>query len=253
MFPAATSVLPVQPQTRREPVGRQGLIWQLLSGALDSLAVASGAAEVLDCGGGSGTFAVPIAQSGAVVTVVDISVDALATLRRRAEDAGVGKRVNAVQGDVEALADAIGSATFDLVLAHGILGAVEDVAAAFVAIAGRVRPGGQLSVLVENPVAGVLARAMAGDLAAALQELHALTARQSALGPDSVRALCEDHGLRVEAEHGIGVFGELVPGRALDAPGAREALEQLESDSATHAPFRDIAARVHLLARRPAG
>jgi hypothetical protein len=107
--------------------------------------------------------------------------------------------------------------------------------------------------LVENPVAGVLARAMAGDLGAALQELHALTAGTGPLGPDAVRALCGEQGLQVEAEHGIGVFGDLVPGRALDAPGAREALEQLEAASAAHAPFRDIAPRVHLLARRPAG
>jgi SAM-dependent methyltransferase len=242
----------VQSQTRREPTGRQALIWQLLAGPLDASG-RSAPAQVLDCGGGSGTFAVPIAQMGAAVTVVDISIDALATLRRRAEDAGVGELVNAVQGDVEALSDSIGAATFDLVLAHGILGAVDDVPAVLAAIAGRVRPGGQLSVLVENPVAGVLARAMAGDLDAALQELRALTAGAGPLGPDAVRALCAEQDLLVEAEHGIGVFGDLVPGRALDAPGAREALEQLESAGAGHAPFRDIAARVHLLARRPAG
>jgi SAM-dependent methyltransferase len=242
----------VQVQTRREPTGRQALIWRLLAGSLDRSGHTA-VTEVLDCGGGSGTFAVPIAQTGAAVTVVDISIDALATLRRRADDAGVGARVNAVQGDVESLAESIGAATFDLVLAHGILGAVEDVPAVFAAIASRVRPGGQLSVLVENPVAGVLARAMAGDLAAALQELQALTTGGGPLGPDAVRALCGEQGLLVEAEHGIGVFGDLVPGRALDAPGAREALERLEAASAAQAPFRDIAARVHLLARRPAG
>lgn len=252
MSPSATTVQRVQLQTRREPTGRQALIWQLLAGTLGPSASGT-AVEVLDCGGGSGTFAVPIAQAGATVTVVDISIDALATLRRRAEDAGVGARVNAVQGDLEALAESVGTGTFDLVLAHGVLGAVDDVPGVLTAIASRVRPGGQLSVLVENPVAGVLARAMAGDLGAALHELRALTSGAGPLGPAAVRALCAEQGLRVEAEHGIGVFGDLVPGRALDAPGAREALEQLESASAAHAPFRDIAARVHLLARRPTG
>ena len=46
-------------------------------------------AALLDCGGGSGTFAVPLAAAGADVTVVDISADALATLQRRADEAGV--------------------------------------------------------------------------------------------------------------------------------------------------------------------
>ena len=253
MSASATSVLPVQVETRRDVAGRQGLIWQLLSDALVSVAVPGVTPSVLDCGGGSGSFAVPLAQAGALVTVVDISVDALATLRRRAEDAGVGERVEALQGDVEALADALGergAGSFDLVLAHGILGAVDDLPAAFAAIAGCVRPGGQLSVLVGNPVAAVLARALAGDLTGALDELRALPSKP---GPETVRTLCRAHGLLVEGVHGIGVFGEFVPGRALDAPGAREALDQLEAGSAGDAPFRDIAARVHLLARRPAG
>ena len=255
MSGAATSVPYVQVQTRREPAGpgRQGLIWQLLTESLSAVTPAGQAPSVLDCGGGSGSFAVPLAQAGGSVTVVDVSVDALATLRRRADEAGVGAQVHAVQGDVEALGEAIGSATFDLVLAHGILGAVEQVALAFAAIAAAVRPGGRLSVLVTNPVAGVLARALAGDLDAALAELRGLRTDFGHPGPQAVQVLCREHGLVVESRHGIGVFADLVPGRALDLPGARDALEQLEAESATRAPFSDIAGKVHLLARRPAG
>src|SRR3712207_7602612 len=44
--------------------------------------------RVLDVGGGSGMFAVPLARLGHDVTVVDPSADALATLRRRADTAG---------------------------------------------------------------------------------------------------------------------------------------------------------------------
>ena len=251
-----TSVRAVQVVARRGPVdpGRQGLIWHALSTALDSLSAApstelSAAPTVLDCGGGSGSLAVPLAQSGARVTVVDISVDALATLQRRAEEAGVADAVAARQGDVEALGEAVGSERFDLVLAHGVLGSVDSVAGAFAAIAGAVRPGGVLSVVVANPVAAVLARALAGDLDGALAELRALDA--AAAGPDAVAALCRDHQFVLEQAYGIGVFSDIVPGRALDVPGALEALEQLESESATRASLREIASRVHLLARRP--
>ena len=244
-----TSVRAVQVVARRDPVGpgRQGLIWHALSTALDTLRAP--AATVLDCGGGSGSLAVPLAQRGARVTVVDISVDALATLRRRAEEAGVAGAVDARQGDVEALADAIGDARFDLVLAHGVLGSVDSVADAFAAIAGAVRPGGLLSVVVANPVAAVLARALAGDLDGALAELRALDI--STAGPDAVQALCRSHHFVVEQAYGIGVFSDIVPGRALDAPGALEALAELEAESATRASLREIATRVHLLARRP--
>jgi S-adenosylmethionine-dependent methyltransferase len=243
----------VQVETRRDFAGpgRQGLIWQLLSASLTSVTTDGQPPTVLDCGGGSGSFAVPLAQAGARVTVVDISVDALATLRRRADEAGVADRVNAVQADVEALGDAVGARTFDLVLAHGILGAVDQVPAAFEAIAATVRPGGLLSVLVANPVAGVIARALAGDLAAALAELRGLTTDFGHPGPDAVQALCRDRGLLVENTHGIGVFADIVPGRSLDLPGARAALDELEAASATRPPFSEIAGKVHLLARRP--
>lgn len=233
------------------PSGVPAPIWPLLVAAVGG--APSVPAQVLDCGGGSGSFAVPLAEAGAHVTVVDISADALATLQRRAAEAGVGDRVVAVQGDVEALADVVPGRQFDLVLAHGVLAAVDQVAPAFAAMAGAVRPGGRLSVLVANPVAAVLGRAFSGDVAAALAELRALGTSLHAVGPDGVRALCHDNGLLIEAVHGIGVFSELLPGRALDAPGAREALDTLEAESSDRAPLRDIASRVHLMALRPAG
>lgn len=220
----------------------------VLADALRSVCNANGLARVLDCGGGSGTHAVPLAAAGAEVTVIDISADALATLRRRADEARVAHRVHALQGDAEALAELVRPGTFDLALAHGILEAVDDVPAAFAGIAGAVRRGGLISVLVGNPVAAVLARALAGEPAAALAELRELDTRT---GPDTVARLCADAGLDVVARHGIGVFSDLVPGSALDAPGARDALDELDALAADRAPFADIAARVHLLARRP--
>lgn len=233
------------------PGGRNRLVWDVLARALDGLATEDRGPSVLDCGGGSGTFAVPLAQAGATVTVVDISADALATLRRRAEEAGVAGSVVPVQADVEALSDSLGNAEFDLVLAHGVLEAVDSLPAAFDAIASAVRPGGLLSVLVGNPVAGVLARALGGDLPGALAELRALDVALGPLGPAAVHALAHSSGLQVEQVHGVGVFAELVPGSALDSPGATDDLARLEEEASGRPPFSDIAARVHILARRP--
>lgn len=212
-------------------------------------------ATVLDCGGGSGRYAVPLAAAGATVTVVDISIDALATLRRRADEADVAERILAVQGDVEAPSDALSDLAsrggFDLVLAHGILEAVDSPAATFAAIAAAVRPGGLLSVLVGNPVAVVLGRALAGDLTGAERELALLDSEGDQPSPDAVQRLCAEQRFAVEQVHGIGVFRDLVPGSALDAPGARDALDRVEEACAQRTPFAEIASRVHVLARRP--
>jgi SAM-dependent methyltransferase len=231
--------------------GRLGLISRLLADALRTVTEPGRPARLLDCGGGSGTYAVPLASAGADVTVVDISADALATLTHRAAEAGVAGQVHPVQGDVEALAELVGGRSFDLVLAHGILEAVDSVAPAFAGIAAAVRSGGLMSVLVGNPAAVVIARALAGEPALALAELAELDTAESRIGPRAIEALCTSAGLVVEARHGVGVFSDLVPGSALDAPGARDALERLDAEAAARSPFAEIAGRVHLLARRP--
>lgn len=241
--------------SERPGARRLALVSGLLAEALAGLEPASAGADrrahrVLDCGGGTGAFAVPLARSGADVTVLDISADALATLRRRAEEAGVSASVHDLAGDVESLADLVPAAHFDVVLAHGILDAVDDLEATLRAMAAAVRPGGLISVLVANPTAAVLARVLAGDPAQALLELRALSGA-GRIGPATVAAACDACGLHVEARHGIGVFSDLVPGSALDAPGAREAVAALDAEASGVAPFADIAGRVHLLVRRP--
>jgi len=63
----------VAADVRREQLGsgRTGIVGSLLADALTSLAPATGELpSVLDCGGGSGTFAVPLAAAGARVTGV---------------------------------------------------------------------------------------------------------------------------------------------------------------------------------------
>jgi SAM-dependent methyltransferase len=235
----------------RARTGRLGLVSRLLDEALRAVTTLGEVPSLLDCGGGSGTYSVPLAVAGADVTVVDISADALATLSHRAAEAGVAQQVHPLQGDVEALPELLGGRRFDLVLAHGILEAVDHVATTFAGIAAAVRPGGLVSILVGNPAAGVIARALAGEPAIALDELHELDGTAARVGPDAVQEMCRAAGLSVEARHGIGVFSDLVPGAALDHPGARDAVDQLDADSAQRSPFAEIAARVHLLVRRP--
>jgi S-adenosylmethionine-dependent methyltransferase len=232
----------------RSRTGRLGLISRLLDDALAMLTEPGNAPALLDCGGGSGTHSVPLAVSGADVTVVDVSADALATLSRRAAEAGVAHQVHPLQGDVEALPELLGGRQFDLVLAHGILEAVDDLRGTFAGITAAVRPGGLMSILVGNPAASVIARALAGEPAVALAELRELDTRTN---PSDIEQLCTDAGLLVRGRHGIGTFSDLIPGSALDAPGARDAVDSLDTEAAERAPFVDIAARVHLLVHKP--
>jgi len=237
------------PSAERMTPARQEVVWRLLVEALEGSPTPP---AVLDCGGGSGSLAVPLAELGAAVTVVDISVDALATLVRRAAEAGVADRVRPVQGDIESLADVVAEGGFDLVIAHGVLESLDDRPAALASFAAAARPGGLVSIVVGNPIASVLSRVLAGDVDAALDALQAqLDGRSDRLGAASLTPLCELAGLRVEQVHGIGVFADLAPSADLSASAA-DKLAQLEVLAAATPPYRDIATRVHVLARRPA-
>ncbi|MEJ2855838.1 MULTISPECIES: class I SAM-dependent methyltransferase [unclassified Saccharothrix] len=214
--------------------------------------------RVLDVGGGSGVWAVPLAVAGCLVTVVEPSPNALATLDRRASEAGVRDRITAVQGDTDAL-DADASA--DLVLGHGLLEVVDDAPAALTALAAAAAPGAAVSILAANRYAAVLHRAIAGRLVDARRLLDDEAGQlagsrepvQRRFDVASLEALVLDAGLKVELIQGHGVVSDLVPGAVLEAnPGAADALAELELAAATRPPLRDVAARLHVLARKPA-
>jgi S-adenosylmethionine-dependent methyltransferase len=214
--------------------------------------------RVLDVGGGSGVWAVSLAVAGCAVTVVEPSPNALATLHRRAADAGVLDRITAIQGDTDAL-DQSGSA--DLVLGHGLLEVVDDAGVALRALAAAAAPGAAVSVLVANRYAAVLHRAIAGRLVDARRLLDDEAGQLAGTRDPLLRrfdvagleALVLAAGLKLEVLQGHGVVSDLVPGSVLEAnPGAAEALAELELAASTRPPLRDVAARLHVLARRSA-
>jgi SAM-dependent methyltransferase len=201
---------------------------------------------------------VPLAAAGCLVTVVDPSPNALATLQRRAVEAGVADLVTAVQGDTDALSDLVPAGGADLVLGHGVLEVVDDLSAALSQLAGAATPGGAVSVLVANRYAALINRVLAGRLVDARQLLDDPDGQlpgdplQRRFDVDSLRAALSGAGLDVELLQGYGVVADLVPGAVLEGnPGAAEALAQLEVAAATQPPLRDVASRLHALARRP--
>ncbi|MFJ2114202.1 class I SAM-dependent methyltransferase, partial [Streptomyces sp. NPDC087850] len=136
-------------ETPSRPRGslRTAVVWEVLKEALDRRAKAAGTdvLDVLDTGGGTGNFAVPVARLGHRVTVVDPSPNALFALERRAAEAGVAERVRGVQGDIHGLFDVVERDGFDAVLCHGVLEYVDDPVA-LPELGRRLPPGKRVVV-----------------------------------------------------------------------------------------------------------
>jgi S-adenosylmethionine-dependent methyltransferase len=234
---------------RREDA-RTAVLWETLRAVLDV------PGDVLDIGGGTGGFAVRVAELGHRVAVVDPSPDALAALGRRAQERGVADRVTGQQGDLSTLLEVTAPGSADVVLCHGVLEVVDDPAAALATIAEVLRPGGTLSLLVAQRHAAVVARAMAGHFQQARALLDDPTGRGSRgtgrrFASDEVGDLLTAAGYRIASVHGIRVFADLVPGSLLDSePGAAQALVELEQAVATRPDYLPLATQLHVIASR---
>lgn len=245
---------------------RTAVVRDVLRAVVSALVAETGRTrlDIVDAGGGTGGFAVPLAGLGHSVTVIDPSPDSLAAAQRRASETGVP--LTAVQGDVADLAGVAGEESADLVLCHSVLEYVDSPTDAMAAIAKVLRPGGAVSVLAASAVAAVIHRALAGRFDEARRllagistgSIHAATdpaesgaARPRRFTMAGVAGLVEEAGLRAGTAHGIRVFADLVPGMFADAdPGAADALMALEQAASAHPAFHDIATQFHILGYR---
>lgn len=225
---------------------RATAVWAALEPILST-----GPLRVLDVGGGTGGFAVPLAQRGHTVTVVDPSPDALALLARRAQAAGVAASVSGVQGDGDHLGEVVSPDSADLVLCHHVLEFVDEPAKAAVALAACVRTGGWVSLLAANQAAAVLSRAVAGRPEEALALLRGAPdgTRHRRFDIGELHRVVAQAGLTVQSWHGVRVVADLLP--AAEAGAEQTAtVGQLEAVLAACSPYRDLATDLHLLCRR---
>jgi SAM-dependent methyltransferase len=264
---------------QREPAGtlqrrsaaRTAVVWDAVREVLDG---ASGPASVVDIGGGTGGFAVRVAELGHRVVVVDPSPDALAILARRADENGVADLVTGRQGDLDDLPDLLAGSEagavdggVDVVLCHGVLEILADPAAALAALSGVLRPGGTLSLLVNQRHAAVVARAMAGHFAQARSLLDVSpgasdrapdratvpgdTVTSHRFTADEIAAMLDEAGFDTRSMHAVRVFVDLVPSSLVDLePGAAQALVELEHAVSTRPEYLALATQIHTVATR---
>jgi SAM-dependent methyltransferase len=234
------------------------VVWELLRAALADLAAETDLVTVLDIGGGTGGFAVPLAELGYSVTVVDPSPDSLAALERRAAETHTSHLVRGMQGDASGLGALLGPQSVDAVLCHSVLEVVDDPAEALHAIAAVLRPGGIASVLSANRAGATVARVAAGRIGEARELLESTDGALGAADPlrrrfalAELETLISAAGMTPRAAHGVRIFADAAPQQLLELdPQALEDLIALERAAADDPAYLAVATSLHVLAAR---
>ena len=213
--------------------------------------------RIIDCGCGQGTQALRLARRGYDVTGVDASADLLARFGRdlAAEPAVVRGRVRVERGLIEDYAERSGLSRFAAVLCHGVLMYAADPEPALRAIAALTAPGGVVSLLVRNGDALAMRPGLLGDWAACAEAFGTdryvnrigVTARADRLAELAGRLA--GHGLRLTAWYGVRVFTDTAADDAAPPPDLAALLDCEERAGCTD-PYRQVAALLHVIARR---
>jgi ubiquinone/menaquinone biosynthesis C-methylase UbiE len=112
-------------------------------------------ARVLDAGGGTGRWTIPLAEMGYEVTLTDISQGMLHIARTKIEAAGLAEQVTILVQDIRHMRD-LADGHFDLVLAEGDpVSYCEEPAAAIQELARVAKVGAHVIVSVDSRIAAV--------------------------------------------------------------------------------------------------
>jgi S-adenosylmethionine-dependent methyltransferase len=144
---------------------------------------------------------------------------------------------------------------FPAVLCHGVLMYLADPEPVLSAIARMTAPGGLVSLLVRNGDALAMRPGLLSDWAACAEAFYSdrypnrigVTARADRLA--DLTARLAGHGLQVTAWYGVRVFTDNAADDAAPPPDLPDLLACEERAGRTD-PYRQVAALLHLIARR---
>ena len=216
--------------------------------------------KVLDAGGGTGSYAIPLAEQGHQVCLLDFSPSMLDIARQKVEqlDPSVLQRMEFCRAPVEEITSIVSPECFDLALCHTLLEYVPEPRKVIQDLVTVLRPGGVISLLFVNPSAEVLHSALVKEdpekARLCLYEpvswsgrfgLGRRTFQVEVLQEALVRA-----GGEMVAEYGVRIFADYLPAEKLADSEFFAHLLELETAAGALHPYRLIARYTHLLGRK---
>jgi len=208
--------------------------------------------RILDVGSGQGTQANHLADLGYTVVGVDPSSKLLDMAREAARKANNSARF--VKGTLEAMPAEAGR-DFDLVCCHGVLMYLPELVPAIKQLVALARPGGLISVLTRNQPGVAMRAGMFKDWKGALEGFDVHTYKNRLVADDLradtpaeiIEAFRQCHAELIDW-YGVRLFTDHWDD--LPVPDDIELLVEAEYQAAQRDPYRQLAALVHVIAKR---
>ena len=204
-------------------------------------------ARVLDAGGGSGAIAIPLAERGYQVTLLDPSEGMLSVARERIEAASV--EVPTILSAIED-ASSIAPGPYDAICCHAVLMYVKEPAQALMVLRSLARTGTVLSLLEKNRDGLAMRPGLRGDYDEALRLLDDPVSTGNLGIQNWSRSIPEWRGLlestrwQMDSWVGIRLFSDLAED---ELPAERfERLVRLEREAGHRDSYRSIARLIHI-------
>ena len=188
--------------------------------------------KILDIGGGTGRWAIPLAKMGYKVVLMDISRGMLEVARRKAEAEGLLDRIEIVKADARSM-PMFPDHSFDMAIAQGdVLSYCQDPESVAREALRVLKPGGHFIASVDNKFYLLRGALSKGDFLKASEALRKGRVRYEdehgrftirAFSPREIRGLFERVGFEV-----VRLAGKMVLWPLLSQEAKRRALEEPE-------------------------
>jgi len=220
--------------------------------------------RILDIGGGTGRWAIPLAEMGYMVVLTDISSKMLEVARRKVRERGLGDRILIVKADAQDMPE-FEDCSFDMALAQGdVLSYCQDPLRAAREAFRVLKPGGHFVASLDNKFSLLCGAISEGKFFKARRALREGRVEHEdehgkfsirCFSPEEARHLLEQAGFEV-----VRVSGKLVLWPLLSGEGKRRALEEpnflrlyfrLELELCTEPSLLGAAHHLEVVGRKP--
>jgi len=208
--------------------------------------------KILDAGGGTGFYSIPLALKGHEITVLDVSEKMLQKTHESARTHGVSEKVKTIQGSMDCLK--FPDSCFGVVLCHLAFGYAKpcQTLSEFYRV---LEDGGILSLTVANKYFYSIKESLKGNFLKVEEILDAAHLFEAPRGIPKIRtftkseivSLCSEANFEVLRVKGIKVITDYLPEITHDT----EILKRLEEKMSDIEDLSSLARHIYLICRKP--